>query len=59
VAERLALSGSYDVVGETSGLRLEIGDREAGLLGLGETVLRRHVVDVAEVLDRVVHGREF
>jgi ribosomal protein S18 acetylase RimI-like enzyme len=57
VRERLALPGLDDQVVETGLLGAEVPAREARLLRVGDAVLDRHVLDVAEVGLRVAHRR--
>ena len=57
VGEALALVGLDDVVGEARVLGVEGALGEVGLLALSEAELRRGVLDLAEVLDRVAHGQ--
>ena len=58
VRERLTLPRLDDKVVDPGLLGAQIPGREARLLAVGETVLRRHVVHVAEVLLGVAHARD-
>src|SRR4051794_8722641 len=58
VAERLSLVRAQPLVAEARALEPELLAREAGLARLPQTRLGRHVLDVAQVADRVAHARE-
>ena len=56
VGEGLTLAGFDYVEGEADRIRFEVLPREACLLYLREAELGRHVLDLAQVLDRVAHA---
>src|SRR4051812_29848652 len=58
VAEGRALARAQDEVHQAGPLGLEVRAREARLLDLAEAVLGGQVLDLAQVADRVAHGRE-